>query len=42
MLSTRFNNHNNSSSITRVTNSLSTTNREPSTTILLPRNIIKW
>ena len=42
LLSTRFNNHNNSSSITRVTNSLSTTNREPSTTILLPRNIIKW
>ena len=43
MLPTRFNNLNSSSSnITKATNSPSTTSREPSTTILLLRNIIKW
>ena len=42
-LPTRCNNLSNSSSnTTKATNSLSTTNRELSTTILLRRNIIKW
>ena len=43
-LPTRCNNlsNNSSSNTTKATNSLSTTNRELSTTILLRRNIIKW